>query len=86
VFVLLLLNCVSIRFCPGRSIFRHRDIERKDVPLGFCVCCSVMRILLLGLLKSKWSLVCCSKVVSIQSVIRTVLGHKLSSTNFVIYA
>ena len=52
--------------------------------LGICVCCSATRISLLGVLKSKWSLVCCSKILSIQSLIPTPLGHKPSSTNFVV--
>jgi len=71
-------------FFSGVSIFRRHGIEGKDVLLGICVCCSVTRIWLLDVLKSKWILVCCSKIVSIQSLIPTLLGHKSSSTNFVV--
>ena len=39
---------------------------------------------MLDLFKSKWSLVCCSKIVTIQSLISTRLGHKPLSTNFVV--
>jgi hypothetical protein len=81
--------CCDKFFPPGGggwwSIFRRRNIERNNVLLYFFVC-SAMRILLLGLLKSKWSLVCSSKIVSIKCKIHAVLGHKPSSTNFVIYA
>lgn len=52
--------------------------------MGICVCCSGTCMRVLDVLWRKWSLVCCSKIVSIQSLIPTCLGHKPSSTNFVV--
>lgn len=75
------------RFCFGggfvvASMFRRRDLEKKDVILRLCVCSCTTRILFFVMskcyfvLELSWGLVFTSKIVSIQSQINIVLRCK----------